>query len=284
MKKVLFFFIVLLVVTSSICGFLLLPKKSLKNPPLIQNYFLKPEDITKKQLENGLVVIVKQASRSGLVSIGVFVRVGSCSEGRFQGSGISHLVEHMIFKGAPGTRRADLEKEIKLYGGMINGATSSDFTSYTILIPSEHFDKAVEILKDAITNPFFDNKELEKEKLVILKEILMNKDDPLRHLHDLFDLTAYKVHPYKYATIGYEELLLKIKRQDLIEFHKTHYTPDNMVVVVVGDVDAKLSLKKFRMNLEDFRGPLSYRHSYPRNHPRYQLERRFKNSLSRRQS
>lgn len=167
----------------------------------------------------------------------VFVGVGSASEGRFAGTGISHFVEHMLFKGTERRGVGEIAREIESLGGEMNAFTSADATRYTIAIPSRHTAKALEVMADAIFSPAFDAGEVEKEREVILGELRLNEDDPERKLYRHFWETAYLAHPYRYPVIGYEALFRSISRDDLISFYREQYVPNNIVLAVVGDVD-----------------------------------------------
>jgi zinc protease len=115
-------------------------------------------------LNNGMVVIIKELPDEELVNIGVFVRAGSSTEGKFLGSGISHLIEHMLFKGTKTRGVGEVEREIKSYGGRIDGFTSFDYTGYSITLPSQYFDKAIGIVGDCLLKPSFNEEELKKER------------------------------------------------------------------------------------------------------------------------
>jgi len=162
------------------------------------------EAVSLKVLGSGLVVLAKECPPRELVSISVKITAGSSLEGEYLGSGISHLVEHMVFKGTKTRPAGAIEKEVKSYGGFINGSTSQDLTDYYITCQSRYFDKALSLLKDMLQNAVFDPAEFEKEKEVILKEINLRDDEPTACLVRILNETAYLEHPYKYPPIGYE--------------------------------------------------------------------------------
>ncbi|KPK41536.1 MAG: hypothetical protein AMJ78_05220 [Omnitrophica WOR_2 bacterium SM23_29] len=201
------------------------------------------QDPQKVILNNGLAVITKSSHKIPLVAIRLIIKTGSATEGNFAGWGISHFVEHMIFKGTPTYTVGEIEKRIKSYSGEINASTSHDITEYHLIVKSEYLNEALELLSDCITNPAFDEVEFEKERQVILNEIKMNRDEPLRRASMLLWENAYLSHSYKYPVIGYEELFRRIKRQDLIGYHKANYVPNNMVLSIVGDIEYNLALK-----------------------------------------
>jgi len=188
-------------------------------------------------LDNGITVIIKEDGSSPLVALKVLVGVGSANEQEFMGSGISHLVEHMLFKGTATRRVGDIEKEIKSYGGTINAFTTHDYSGYQIVVPTPHASKCLAILKDVLFNSSLDKKELEKEKQVILKEIKLNRDEPARRLSRLLWSTAFRLHPYRHPVIGYQNLFERLDRASAFKFYKKMYIPNNITLVVVGDVD-----------------------------------------------
>ncbi|KPK41355.1 MAG: hypothetical protein AMJ78_05715 [Omnitrophica WOR_2 bacterium SM23_29] len=225
--RILYFFIFLFLVAS--IAFVL--KES--HPPKLE----EEQTLKKHTLENGLTVIIKNTHKIPLVAVQLVVKCGSSTENKFAGCGISHFVEHMIFKGTPTRAVGEIEKQIKSYGGDINGSTSHDSTEFHLIVRKEHLNEALELLVDCIVNPAFDERELEKERQVILNEIRMNRDEPSRRASVLLWENAYFAHPYKYPVIGYEDLFKQIKREDLIEYHKANYIPNNIVLSIVGDIE-----------------------------------------------
>ena len=188
-------------------------------------------------LDNGLTVITKSTHKVPLAAVRLVVKAGSATEGRFTGSGISHFVEHMLFKGAAGLPVGEIEKRIKSYGGYINAQTSHDTTEVHLIVKSDHLDDALSLLSDFVFNTSFDESEFGKERDVILGEIRMNRDEPSHRASALLWETAYLAHPYRYPVIGYEDLFKQIKRDDLVEYHKSKYTPNNCILSIVGDID-----------------------------------------------
>ncbi|MBU1006084.1 MAG: insulinase family protein [Candidatus Omnitrophica bacterium] len=196
---------------------------------------LNAQDIT--TFDNGLRVIVREDHRKPLVVFSAFVDVGSASEGKYLGCGASHLVEHMLFKGTKKYPRGEIEDILHKYGGDIAGWTSYDYTGFSITILKEHKDTALDILKEMLTQPLFDEKELKKEKQVIEREMDMGRDDPARRVSRLTFSHAYISHPYRVPIIGYKENFERFSRKDIVEFFTSRYTPEKMVLSIVGDVD-----------------------------------------------
>ncbi len=223
---------------------------------LSNNTSVADEAVLRKVLENGLTFLVKESAPKDLVSINVTVKAGITSEEEYTASGISHLIEHMLFKGTKTRKARDIEKEISSYGGStITGAVSSDITIYQVTVPSRYMSNALAILKDMLLNANFDEAELQKEREVILKEINMNKDDPERQLILSLFYNAYLNHPYKYPAIGYEKLLKSLTRDDLLRHYNRIYVPNRIVISVVGDIDKEDAASKIEMEFKYFRAP-----------------------------
>ncbi|MBI1976801.1 MAG: insulinase family protein [Candidatus Omnitrophica bacterium] len=204
------------------------------NNPSIQRY----------SLDNGLVALLKPDTGHGLIAVEAAVRTGSISEEDWIGSGISHFVEHMLFKGTQKRKVGDVEKEIQRYGGTYEAFTSYEYTGYRIVVPSEYLQDVLELLSDVLQNAAFDAEELEKEREVILKELAMNRDDPDRFLHLLAWGRAYTVHPYRHPIIGYESLFRSLTREDVMRYYRQKYVPNNLVLALAGDFDLSEAAKE----------------------------------------
>jgi zinc protease len=216
---------------------------------------LPKEAVIRKTLDNGLVVFAKRSGPPGLVAIDVKVMAGSSLEGHYLGSGISHLVEHMVFKGTRKRPAGSIEREVKSLGGTINGSVSQDLTSYYLLIPSGALSEGLSILKDMLADPAFDKGELGKEKGVVLREVALDEDEPqARIIRTLYE-TAYTDHGYKYPPIGYSGPLKALGREDLVRYHARMYVPNRMVVTIVGDIDPAAAIGKAESEFRDFGRP-----------------------------
>jgi zinc protease len=202
--------------------------------------------IQKYTLDNGLTVILEQVPTSEIISLGIWVKVGSrYEEEKFLG--ISHLVEHMVFKGTERRGPGQIEAEIEALGGYINASTSFDYTAYYLAIAAEFWEEALDVLVDMVLNPVFDPQELERERQVVLREVKQREDDPRQKLVQIFYQTLYKVHPYGKPIIGYEKTIMNIQREELIQFHRTYYVPNNMVLVAVGKLEEERLKKKIQV-------------------------------------
>ncbi len=203
-------------------------------------------------LKNGLNVLIQEKDERDLVALEIIVKTGSLFEGKKQGAGLAHLLEHMIFKGTQKRNALKIDDEIKELGGLINGYTSHQFTGFTLLLPSENFEAGLEILSDILRNPVFDENELKKEKDVILSEIKMNRDDPKRYFQREFWKHAFGISPYNLPILGYESLFEALKREDLCQFHNKWYIPNNMIIAVAGNIDQAKAFDIISKHFNDF--------------------------------
>ena len=197
--------------------------------------------LNKARLSNGLTAIVKENHRAPVVAIQVWVQAGSVYETEGE-RGITHLIEHMIFKGTEKRGPGEVAKEIESVGGSINAYTSLDYTVYHCVVPKQFLDNALDVLSDAVFHSSFDPDELEREKKVVLEEIRMRDDRPRTRLSSLLMETAYKAHPYGFPVIGYPETVESFGRKDILTYMERRYRPSQITVVVVGDVGTSQAL------------------------------------------
>jgi len=187
-------------------------------------------------LDNGLTVILEQNKFSPVAALMLWVKVGSADEAPGE-YGLAHVHEHMLFKGTEKYGVGEIAKTVEAAGGDINAYTSHDETVYYLVLPSKRLELGLDVLSDVVFRSTFNPDELDKELKVVLEEIKRGYDNPsVRLAQAMFD-TAYKVHPYKRPIIGYEETVSSFTRDQVVEFYRKWYTPDNMVLVAVGDFD-----------------------------------------------
>ncbi|MBN1793746.1 MAG: insulinase family protein [Candidatus Omnitrophica bacterium] len=202
-----------------------------------QQNILKDGLTRKTVLDNGLTVILRYRPNSELVACQYWVKTGSAYEGSYLGSGISHFIEHMIFKGSEDHSTYKVAEAIEQLGGHINAFTSQEATNFYVKIPHEHLEKGLSFLADALQSAGFPEGEIIKEREVILREMNMTRDDPSRELSRLLWQTAFLHHSYRYPIIGDPALLKKITRQDLLTYYHSRYAPNNSVLVIVGEIN-----------------------------------------------
>ncbi len=187
-------------------------------------------------LDNGLVVLLKEDRSAPMAALQFWVGAGSIHEGKQLGGGLSHYLEHMIFKGTETRGPAQVSQEIADAGGEINAYTSTDRTVFHATLPAARWLVGLDVLADAVFHPAFPEDEWAREREVILREVDMSEDDPGRVLGRLTSETAFRVHPYRIPIIGWRDILVTMNRDDLVDYHRRHYSPDNVILAVAGDV------------------------------------------------
>jgi zinc protease len=193
--------------------------------------------IIKKQLPNGLTVLLKEDHAAPIVAVNVWFGVGSVHETEAM-NGLAHFQEHMVFKGTTKHGVGDIARIVKSHGGNLNAGTSYSYTMYYVVLPSEHFGTALEVQSDAMMHSTFDPNEFKKERLVVIDEARMYDDRPESFTFYRTMELGFEKHTYRRPIAGYQDIVEKITRDQLVEFYNNYYRPSNAVLVVVGDVDA----------------------------------------------
>ncbi len=190
----------------------------------------------KKKLKNGVTVLFEKRDLP-IVSLSISNPFGASFESE-KIKGIAHFIEHLLFTGTKTRTHEDISREIEKKGGILNAFTSNDITSYWFKLPSEHLFSGLDILTDIINNPLFKEEKFEKEKKVILEEIKMLHDDPRRHVHDKILENLYE-KPFGDGIIGTKETVSSLTRDFVYKYFKKHYSPENLIVTIVGNADIK---------------------------------------------
>ncbi len=189
-------------------------------------------------LDNGLRVLLKPVHTAPVVSNWIWYRVGSRNElpGK---TGISHWVEHMMFKGTPTFPKGSIMLEVNRNGGVLNGFTGQDYTAYFETLPAHRLDLGLRIESDRMANSLIDPDEVTSERTVIISEREGSENNQDWALYEDVISTAYHAHPYGHMVIGWKEDLRLITREDLYLHYKTYYGPHNAVLVIVGDIEVE---------------------------------------------
>jgi predicted Zn-dependent peptidase len=190
-------------------------------------------------LDNGLRLIISKMPHVRSVSLAFFNGSGGCYE-KERYSGISHFIEHLLFKGTK-KRKTSLEisQAIEGTGGVLNGGTDKELTVYWCKIAGKHLRLAVDVFSDLLRNSRFDAEDIEKERGVIIEEINMNSDNPQQRTDMLLYGLMWPGQPLGRDVAGLKETVQEINRQELLKFFDTHYVPNNTVVSIAGDVDSR---------------------------------------------
>ncbi|MFN3504720.1 MAG: M16 family metallopeptidase [Caldimicrobium sp.] len=192
--------------------------------------------VQEKILPSKLKVLLVPKEGEKIVAVYLCVKVGSKYEWE-EVAGITHLIEHMIFKGGEGQATGEVAGKIEEQGGYINAFTSYDLTCYYVVGPENILETALEVLSQAVFRPYFDPQELEKEKEVVVEEMKMRLDNPMIVLFEELMKASYHRYPYKRPIIGYEASVRSLKREDLFYFVNHFYLPENMILVISGDLN-----------------------------------------------
>lgn len=205
----------------------------------------KSNGVFKTVLPNGLTVILKENHNAPVATFSCWYRVGSRQE-KPGYTGISHWVEHMLFKGTPKFPGRSADRAVSKEGGAWNGGTWLDFTYYYETLPIEKFDLSLELESDRMSNAQFRKREVEDERTVIISEKMGNQNSPMNLLGEEVGAAAFKIHGYGHETIGELCDLQSMTRDDLYARYRTYYTPRNAVVVAVGAFKTQDALKKIK--------------------------------------
>ncbi len=187
------------------------------------------------KLKNGLTVYILPDERFPLVSTRLYVRAGSAYESPAE-AGISHVLEHMVFKGTQKRPKGAVAKDIEAAGGYLNAATSFDYTVYLTDLPSKHWALGLDVVKDMAFHPTLDAAELESEKQVILAELQRSLDNPGSRVFKELQKNALKNTPYQWPIIGFEETIVAVTPESMRNYIAKYYQPQNMLLVVVGNI------------------------------------------------
>ncbi|MBN1405839.1 MAG: insulinase family protein [Candidatus Omnitrophica bacterium] len=188
------------------------------------------------KLNNNLTVITDRMPNMHSMTLGLWVKTG----GRYEPDnlqGISHFLEHMLFKGTKTRNYKQIKEEIEGVGGIFNAFTSEEYTCYYIKIVSKYLERAIDVLSDMLINSTFENKEIDKERNVIVEEIRMYMDLPNQYVHELLDALLWPEHPLGRSLLGTFDTVGRIKRNDLIGYMDKYHAPLNITAVACGDIE-----------------------------------------------
>jgi len=195
-----------------------------------------PPTYHKAVLENGLTLVGECHPHVKAVSLGLWVKIGSGHETPKQ-NGLSHFIEHMVFKGTEKRSALEIATVLEGFGGDLNAFTDRELTCFHATVLNEHLGLAIDVLSDLVLRPTFDKAQLEKERKVLLRELMMVEESPDDWIHDLFFQTVWKGHSLGQTIIGTKKTIQGISRAELLKFYELYYRPDNMVLSIAGNVD-----------------------------------------------
>jgi predicted Zn-dependent peptidase len=193
----------------------------------------KGRDIRREVLPNGLCVVTEAMEHIRSVSIGIWVRTGSRDEDK-QWNGISHFVEHMVFKGTQHRSAEEIARQVDSIGGNLDAFTAKECIAFSIKVLDEHLPVALDVLSDLVLNPVFDEKDIAKERGVILEEIKMDEDNPDYLVHEIFTQNFWKDHPLGRPILGTRETVRHFERAPVLDFYQQRFAPGNFIIAAAG--------------------------------------------------
>lgn len=205
--------------------------------------------VEKHVLKNGLTVLIRESHSSKIVTLDIWVNTGSMNEDE-NINGVSHFLEHMMFKGTKTRGVGEIDKVIESVGGYWNAGTSRDFTHYYLTVASNYFDVGLDVLSDVIQNSVIAKDEFERERMVVIEEYRRKQDNPPSLLWEDQFFNSFKTGPYKLSVLGTPESLNKLTAKRMRQYYEELYTPDNMTFIICGDVIPSEILPKIEKAFE----------------------------------
>jgi len=193
-------------------------------------------DIEVTTLANGVRVITEKMAHVRSVSMGVWIGTGSRCESPDQ-NGISHFIEHMVFKGTSNRSAEEIARSVDSIGGGLDAFTAKEMVSYNTKVLDEHVPVAFDVLADLVLNPLFREEDIEKEKGVILEELKMEVDNPEYLLHEIFSSNFWKDHPLGKPILGTKDTVQKFDREMIHDYYRRYYSPSNILITAAGNLN-----------------------------------------------
>jgi predicted Zn-dependent peptidase len=194
------------------------------------------ESVTKTTLPNGLRIVTEKIESVKSISVGIWVKTGSRNETPKQ-AGVTHFLEHMLFKGTEKRSAYDIALSMESVGGYLNAFTSSEYTCYFARCVNTQMDRALDVLSDMVLNPSFPEEEVEKEKKVVIEEMKMYRDSPDDYLFEEYNTRMFQGHELGRPVLGYEETVSSFTREDLYQYMEERYRAGNLLISVAGNVE-----------------------------------------------
>lgn len=198
---------------------------------------LPADSIKLKTLPNGLRVLVREAHEAPLVTIDLWVRAGSSRE-TAETNGVAHFMEHLLFRGTAKRGRGEIDRDIEELGATLNATTSRDWMHLYTTVASRYWQNALEVVADAVQNSALRPEDVEREQMIILDELARAADDPVRDANQRLAELLFQRHPYRLPVAATRDSIIRIQREQVVDFYRKYYVPNNASLVIVGDVTA----------------------------------------------
>src|SRR5580658_7477984 len=195
----------------------------------------KLRDIERAVLPNGVRVVTEQMAHVRSVTVGIWIGTGSREE-TIDESGLTHFIEHMVFKGTKNRSAEQIARSVDSIGGGLDAFTSKELVSYNVKVLDEHLPEAFEIVSDLVRNPLFETKDIEKEKGVILEELKMEVDNPEYLIHEIFSSHFWKGHALGRSILGTKQTIRSFDRDSVERYYREFYTPSNILITAAGNL------------------------------------------------
>jgi len=229
-------------------------------------YKSKPREIERQVLPNGVRVVTERMPHVRSVSVGLWIGTGSREEQPHQ-TGISHFVEHMVFKGTKHRTAEQIARSVDSIGGGLDAFTSKELVSYNVKVLDEHVPEAFDVVADLVRNPLFEPKDIEKEKSVILEELKMEVDNPEYQIHELFSSRFWKGHALGRSILGTKQTIRSFNRDMIDKYYRYVYSPSNILVTAAGNLSHKEMVALVGDHLGDLKKqPFRSKQSKPKPH------------------
>src|SRR6202048_2978446 len=196
----------------------------------------KVRDVEVTTLSNGIRIVTEQMPHVRSVSMGIWIGTGSRRETPEE-NGISHFIEHMVFKGTKNRTAEEIARSVDSIGGGLDAFTAKEMVSYNTKVLDEHLPLAFDVLADLVRNPLFQKEDIEKEKGVILEELKMEVDNPEYLIHEIFSSNFWKGHPRGRPILGTKQTIRSFDRDKVEKYYRQFYTPSNILVTAAGNLD-----------------------------------------------
>jgi predicted Zn-dependent peptidase len=190
-------------------------------------------NIRREVLPNGLTLITEEMDHIRSISIGIWIKTGSRDEDK-EWNGISHFVEHMVFKGTKHRSAEEIARQVDSIGGNIDAFTAKECVSFSMKVLDEHLPIAMDVLSDLVLNPVFDDQDITRERGVILEEIKMDEDNPDYLVHEIFTQNFWKGHPLGLPILGTRDTVRRFERPPVHDFYAKRFAPGNMIITAAG--------------------------------------------------
>src|ERR1700683_2193842 len=209
----------------------------------------KIRDIERAVLPNGVRVVTEQMAHVRSVTVGIWIGTGSREESPEQ-SGLTHFIEHMVFKGTKNRSAEQIARSVDSIGGGLDAFTSKELVSYNVKVLDEHLPDAFDVVADLVRNPLFHEEDIQKEKGVILEELKMEVDNPEYLIHEIFSSNFWKGHPLGRPILGTKQTIRTFDQDAVEKYYQEFYTPTNILITAAGNLDHKemLQLAKDRFS------------------------------------